>query len=152
MEVPYWRFGGAGIGSVLIRFASILGEARYRDLAEKAANSVASKYTVFPGQFAGLTGIGEFLLDMYYFTGKDQYLNDAFKIADGVLLFQIRRPEGLAWPGEELLRISTDYGTGSAGVGMFLHRLLEPTGRLFHEFDVHDSVAAVDHHRRYATR
>ncbi len=135
MEVPYWRFGSSGIGSVLIRFAAILGDNRYRVLAEKTANYVGTKYTVFPGQFAGLTGIGEFLLDMYYFTGEEKYLNDAFRIADGVLLFQIKRPEGIAWPGEELLRICTDYGTGSAGVGMFLHRLLEPAGRLFYEFD-----------------
>jgi serine/threonine protein kinase len=141
MEVPYWRFGCAGIGSVLIRFAASLGDARYRDLAEKAANSAALKYTVFPGQFAGLTGIGEFLLDMYYFTGEEKYLNDAFRLADGVLLFQIKRPEGTAWPGEEILRISTDYGTGSAGVGMFLHRLLEPAGRMFFDFDA--AVAAV---------
>src|SRR5262249_36783205 len=82
MEVPYWRFGSAGIGSVLIRFAAILGDARYRDLAEKAANSVVVKYAVFPGQFAGLTGIGEFLVDMYHFTGDEKYLNDACKVAD----------------------------------------------------------------------
>src|SRR5206468_11662867 len=28
IELPYWRFGGAGIGSVLIPFAAILGDDR----------------------------------------------------------------------------------------------------------------------------
>ena len=135
MELPYWRFGSGGIGSTLIRFFSVLGEERYRALAEKVANRATTKYAVFPGQFAGLSGIGEFLIDMFHFTGEQRYLDDAFRVAQGVLLFQIRRPEGIAFPGEELLRISTDYGTGSAGIGMFLQRLLEPSGRLFFEFD-----------------
>jgi len=133
MEVPYWRFGAAGVGSALIRFAAILGEKRYRALAEKAANSAMTKYAVFPGQFIGLSGIGEFLIDMYRFTGEEKYRNDAFHVAAGVLLFQVKRPEGIAFPGEELLRICTDYGTGSAGAGMFLHRLLQPGGRLFYQ-------------------
>ena len=136
LEVPYWRFGSSGVGSALIRFSSILGDNRYRVLAEKAGNHAVTKYAIFPGQFAGLSGIGEFLIDLYCFTGKQKYLDDAFKVAEGALLFQIKRPEGIAFPGEELLRISTDYGTGSAGIGMFLRRLLEPAGRLFYEFDV----------------
>jgi len=143
MEVPYWRFGSSGIGSVLIRFAAILGDSRYRLIAEKAANHAATKYAVFPGQFLGLSGIGEFFIDMYRFTGQQEYLNEAFRIADGVRLYQIRRPEGIAFPGEELLRICTDYGTGSAGVGMFLHRLLEPDRRrrLFYELDLKAELA-----------
>jgi hypothetical protein len=44
----------------------------------------------------GLSGIGEFLIDMYYFTGEPKYLRDAFKLAEGVLLFEIERPEGIA--------------------------------------------------------
>src|SRR5262249_44753820 len=125
------------IGSTLIRFFSIVGDQRYKDLAEKVANHAVTKYAVFSGQFAGLSGIGEFLIDMFHFTGEQRYLDDAFRIADGALLFQIQRPEGVAFPGEELLRICTDYGTGSAGVGIFLMRLLQPSGRLFFDFDVH---------------
>jgi hypothetical protein len=65
---PYWRFGTGGVGSVLIRFASILGDSRYRVLAEKAGKGAATKYSVCPGQFMGLSGIGEFMIDLYYFT------------------------------------------------------------------------------------
>ena len=133
VEMPYWRFGSSGIGSALIRFAAILGDSGYRAVAEKTAHYAASKYAAFPGQLLGLSGIGEFLIDMYCFTGLDKYLNDAFRIADGIRLYHIRRPEGIAFPGEQLVRICTDYGTGSAGVGMFLHRLLEPAGRLFYD-------------------
>jgi len=134
----YWRFGTGGVGSVLIRFASILGDSRYRVLAEKAGKGAATKYSVCPGQFMGLSGIGEFMIDLYYFIGDEIYINYAFKVAESVLLYQIKRPEGIAFPGEDLVRICTDYGTGSAGIGMFLLRLLEPNGRLFYEFDAMD--------------
>jgi len=141
MEAPYWRLGASGVGSVLIRFAALLGDNRYRELAEKAANAVVTKYAILPQQFTGLSGIGEFLLDMYVFTGERRYLDNALRLARGVLLFQITRPEGIAFPGEELTRICTDYGTGSAGVGLFLLRLLEPSRRLF--YDIHSDLSAM---------
>jgi len=138
---PYWRYGNAGIGSVLIRFYSILKSERYLRLAHKAACYTASKYAGFPGQFMGLSGMGEYLLDMYHFTGDSHYRNEAMKIAAGVLLYAVPEPQGTAFPGEELLRLSTDYGTGSAGIGMFLQRLLQPANRLFH--DLHSDDLAV---------
>ncbi len=130
---PYWRYGNAGIGSVLIRFYSMLKNPRYLEYAEKAARYTASKYAGFPGQFMGLSGMGEFLLDMHRFTGDPDYRSEALKIAAGVLLYAVPEPQGTAFPGEELLRLSTDYGTGSAGIGMFLQRILQPGNRLFHD-------------------
>ena len=51
-------------------------------------------------------------------------LQGAHRVARGVLLFQIRRgDEGIAFPGDELWKISCDYLTGSAGIGLFLARL-----------------------------
>lgn len=131
---PYWRFGASGVGSVLIRYASALGEERYRILAEKAAQYAAMRFTTFPGQFVGLSGVGEFMLDMHYFTGEGTYLKEAWRLAEGVLLFQARRPQGIVFPGDELVRFTTDYGTGSAGIGLFLLRLLQPGSRRFYDF------------------
>jgi serine/threonine protein kinase len=130
---PYWRYGSAGIGSVLIRFYAMLSEDRYRIIAEEAAKYVATKYAVFPGQFVGLSGMGEFLIDLYFFTGEEKHLESARRLAEGVLLYTIKKPKGVAFPGEELLRISTDFGTGSAGIGLFLSRLINPRGRLLYE-------------------
>lgn len=132
---PYWRYGAAGVGSVLIRYHEELGDERYRDLAHRAARYVSSKYVVFPGQFVGLSGMGEFLLDMAYVTDDRQYLDDAWRLAEGIRLYRMELPEGLAFPGEEVLRISNDFGTGSAGIGQFLLRLLEPRGRRFYDWD-----------------
>ena len=133
---PYWRYGTAGVGSALIRFAAVLDDERYRDLAVKAARYSSAKYVVYPGQFVGLSGMGEFLLDMYRFTGDQRHLRDARRLAETILLFRVPRPAGVAFPGEELIRLSTDYGTGSAGIGSFLLRLLTPGDRIFYEFDL----------------
>lgn len=127
----YWQYGSAGVGEALIRFYIATGEKKYLKIAEKCAKDAARKYTVFPSQFRGLSGMGEFLLDMYYFTKNNEFLRQAEEVAEGVLLFSIKRPEGIAFPGDELMRISNDYGTGSAGIGMFLHRLLTLEPRVF---------------------
>lgn len=131
---PYWRYGSSGIGSVLIRFYKILGDEEYKKLAYKTAKFVEKKISIFPGFFIGLTSFGEFFLDMYWVTKDFQFLKEAHAIARRILLFQIREQGGIAFPGEELVRISTDYGTGSAGIGLFLNRLKNPNERFLYDF------------------
>ncbi len=82
--------------------------------------------------------MGEFLLDMYRFTGDPRYRKEAQRIASGVLLYAVPEPVGIGFPGDELLRLGTDFGSGSAGVGIFLQRLLRPGERLFHDLDLND--------------
>jgi hypothetical protein len=60
---------------------------------------------------------------VYEFTGDPRFLQEAHRTADGILLFRVERLSGLAFPGQQLLRISTDFGTGSAGIIAFLDRL-----------------------------
>jgi serine/threonine protein kinase len=145
---PYWRFGSAGVGSALIRFYEILKEDRYRDLAARAARYGSTKYAAFPGQFYGLSGIGELLLDMYSATGDRTYLDDAHQVAKKILLYQINTNGGVAFPGEELLKISNDLGTGSAGVGLFLSRLLKQGKRFFYDWDTSKDKVYVDNSLR----
>jgi serine/threonine protein kinase len=121
---PYWRYGSAGIGLVLVRYYSLLGGDRYSDVLEKIFLDLKRKYAVFPGLFSGLTGIGETLLDFHLFTGEDRFQEAALRIATGLSLFRIEREEGLAFPGDGLSKICCDLATGSAGVARFLHRLL----------------------------
>jgi serine/threonine protein kinase len=128
---PYWMHGGAGIGIALLQFAQQLGEERYLQEADRAARSCFTRFTVLPGQFEGLSGIGELHLDLFLATGEQRYLACAVDIARSILCYQIERPVGIAFPGRHLLRISHDYGYGSAGVGLFLHRLMSPGPGLF---------------------
>jgi hypothetical protein len=127
---PYWIEGSAGIGSVALRCGALLGDDRYLALAERIARDSMVKFTISPGLFEGLSGIGELMIDMHRATGDPAYLNAAADMAETVLWFQLARPGGVAWPGRWLNRIANDLGTGGAGIGLFLDRLLRPGPRL----------------------
>jgi lantibiotic modifying enzyme len=133
---PYWIHGSAGIGSTLIRFSHWLGIKRYEILAREIAEDTIVKYAFIPSLFEGLAGIGEFALDMFQFTGDESYRLKALDIADTILWFKINKPQGVAYPGRWLTRISCDYGTGSAGIGLFLKRLLVPGRRVAVDLDL----------------
>ncbi len=131
-KVPYWYHGSSGIATVALRYAQVLQEESYWEVAERVAEEDARrKYAISPSQFVGLSGLGEFLIDLYLFTGEERYLQWAYRVAEGVLLFGIPRPQGVAYPGRSLIRISCDFGTGGAGVAAFFHRLLHPFPRFF---------------------
>jgi lantibiotic modifying enzyme len=127
---PYWRFGSAGVGSVVLRYYKLLGTQRYRSILEKIFIEMDRKYAVSPGRFMGLSGLGELSLDLYDCFGEKRYLEAAHKAASGIMLFRVDRC-GTAFPGDQLLRLSCDYGTGSAGIALFLNRLLGRQGNDF---------------------
>ncbi|WP_438028546.1 class III lanthionine synthetase LanKC [Sorangium sp. So ce233] len=131
---PYWRIGGAGVGTVALRFHAALGDGRYLETARKIARHLEGRYTVFPTNFAGMSGLGNFFVDMHRRTEEARYLEEARRCVDRVMLFALEKPSGLVFPGEELLRISTDYGTGSAGTGMFIHRVVAGGGLPYLDF------------------
>lgn len=123
---PYLKNGTAGVGAVSLRFWKILGDRRYLDFIERMHADCDRKYAVFPGRNDGLAGVGEFLLDAYLMTGDDKYRNSARRAASGLKLFAFSQPEGTAFPGNGLARASCDLATGSAGIVLFLDRLLRP--------------------------
>ncbi len=141
--LPYWKYGSAGIGIIALRYYRISGEQRYKAILDDIFLDTDRKYTVFPGKFNGLAGIGDFLIDMYQFTGQREYLESAYKLASGIMLFKIDREQGAAFPGDDLLRISCDYGTGGAGISIFLHRLLQNGGSDFMFDDVFENAECV---------
>lgn len=120
---PYWRFGSAGIGIVTARFQHLIGSPRYHSILEQIFIDTDRKYSVFPGRFAGLAGLGEFLLDMHDLSGEERFLNSANRVADGIMHFCVER-DGVAFPGELSSRLCCDFGTGSAGIALFFNRLL----------------------------
>lgn len=123
---PYWLHGSAGIGTALVRYEHMMeDDAEFSTCLRGLVPDVSRKYAVFPGLFRGLAGLGNFLLDLAFIAGDDQAYRAAQRVAEGVLLFGIDRPEGRAFPGDDLYRISADFGTGCAGVAAFLHRLSE---------------------------
>jgi serine/threonine protein kinase len=121
---PYWYVGSAGVGTTLLRYVAATDDDDLKAKLDRVIPDTCRKYTLFPGLFNGLAGLGNFLLDCYQFLDDERYLREAHNVARGNLLFKIDKASGIAFPGDYLHRISTDLGTGSSGVGLFLHRLL----------------------------
>lgn len=124
-HTPYWRWGSAGVGSVLLRYDRALGESRYAGPLGEILLDADRKYSIFAGRFNGLSGIGDFWLDLAEGEhGRGGALEGARRALSGMLLFKVERPAGLAFPGEMRDRICCDFGTGSAGNVLFVERLL----------------------------
>ena len=119
----YWLDGSAGVCTALIRFWACTRNPQYLQTLNRLAPDTFGRYAATPGLFRGLAGLGNFLLDAHDFTGDARYIQEAKKVATGVLLFSMKRARGIVFPGEHLLRTSMDFGTGSAGIALFLHRL-----------------------------
>ena len=119
----YWSDGTAGVCTSLVRYWSVFGEEDHKKMLELLMPDTFRDYTAFPTLFTGLAGLGDLQLDVFGFTGDDRYILEALQIAEGILRFQIEKPDGIAFPGEQLTRISTDFGSGSSGIALFLSRL-----------------------------
>ncbi|THV29586.1 class III lanthionine synthetase LanKC [Glycomyces paridis] len=120
---PYWSGGSAGVGAAALRFATRRPEEALLAFVDDAIADSTRKYTFMPGHATGLAGLGDFLLDAYRYTGRTDALEGARTVADGIALFARTEGPHVLFPGSQLLRHSTDFSTGAAGVAMFLHRL-----------------------------
>ncbi|MBC2879092.1 MULTISPECIES: class III lanthionine synthetase LanKC [Streptomyces] len=120
----YWDFGSAGILTTLIRYLAVRPDDGLGRWLDPLVENVHHKYAVLPQFFHGLSGMGNALLDVWRFTGDPRYREAAWKVAEGVLLFRVDSTEGTGFPGEQALRESADFATGTAGVVAFLDRLI----------------------------
>jgi serine/threonine protein kinase len=123
---PSMRHGSAGTGSAAVRLYVVTGDQRYRELADAISYACSNRNTNKLWQDYGPAGWSELLLDMYWFLGEENYLNTAYYQAEHILPYRIYRPEGVAFAGSEMVRVSCDFGMGSAGIGYFFHRVLHP--------------------------
>jgi len=125
------RHGLGGVASVALRYYAVTADVRYRNFAWLTAHTVASRYTNKLWQDWGLEGFGELLLDSYTFLRDDRFLGLARYVAEGITPYLLKRVGGVAIPGNDLMKISCDFGLGSAGISMFLQRLRNPKQDLF---------------------
>jgi len=123
---PHTEYGSAGIGGVLLRMYVLTRDPMYLGWAWDCARAVCERFTNKTWYNYGLAGYGHYLIDMYRFLGDENCLNTAFYLAEALLPHRIATSRGTAFAGSELSRISCDFGMGSAGIGWFLLRLLEP--------------------------
>jgi hypothetical protein len=124
-RLPYLRHGTAGVLAVAARFLMVTDEDVFRSFLLSSEAGLMRRHAVSPHLFDGLAGIGETLLDLAAAMPERAayYLGQAHRLAGGIEPFLVRRADGLAVPGTELLRLSCDLATGNAGVAAFFDRL-----------------------------
>lgn len=122
---PYLFTGTAGLVAVLLRFYSVTGNEEYKNEVYRLSEDLLRKYSYLPGYCDGLSGIGMTLLDCYYYLNDSKYLDGAWRIYDIIKLYSISNDEGIAFPGELLLKLSNDYESGSIGIASFYQRLIK---------------------------
>jgi serine/threonine protein kinase len=112
--MPYLAEGSLGIGVVLDHYLEHRPDDEFRGASEAIYRAARSPLYVQPGLFAGRAGI------VAYLAMRRRHHPAAASDLDA----QLRRLAwhalpyggGLAFPGEQLLRLSMDLGTGTAGV------------------------------------
>ena len=124
---PHIRFGTAGVGAAILRYAVAANDPTWFERATRCAESVTTRYTNKLWHDYGMAGYGDYLLDCYQVLGDSRWLDHAFYVAKGLLAHRIVTPTGIAYGGMDLIRIGCDFSVGTAGIGHFLQRLLHPT-------------------------
>lgn len=113
--MPYLLDGSVGIGMVLDRYLAVRQDEEFAAASLGCAIAASSQFYIEPGLFSGRAG-----MVLHLSSGHPAGTAGA----DSVVAGHIRRLEWhavdyaghLAFPGEQLLRLSTDLGTGTAGV------------------------------------
>lgn len=117
---PYVEQGTAGIAKVAIRYG-------LWDEVDRLLGDTHRKYAGFPGMIYGLGSLLDVMVDAYAHSGRQKYLDLAQRPYQGIHdLYVFGDEHSAAVPGDNLFRISCDYGTGVAGVMRALHRLEHP--------------------------
>jgi hypothetical protein len=122
-RLPYLEFGAAGVGAAVLRYHLVSPSDEYRVALEGISNDVVQKYAAFPGYLMGLAGLGQFFVDWAVLGGDDRAWTSAHHVADGIRLVALERDGGYAFGTEHFFRIACDFGTGSAGIALFLDNL-----------------------------
>ncbi len=114
--LPYLGNGSAGIGLVLDDYLTHRADEWFRQAAEAIRTAARERFFIQPGLFAGMAGM---ILSL-----SRPHPPGTAPTRDPVVAEQVRRlsrhslaHQGhLAFPGDQLMRLSTDLATGSAGV------------------------------------
>lgn len=107
--MPYLGRGSAGIGLVLDQYLAHRDDEQFAEASEAIHLAARAPFFIQSGLFAGRAGILLYLLHRGEPAAVEAQVR---RLAWHALPYA----DGLAFPGEQLLRLSMDLATGSAGV------------------------------------
>jgi hypothetical protein len=129
--LPYLASGSAGIGLAILRLRQYVQDTVFESALEGIHAAASPRFIIGAGQLNGRAGLVEFLL-----SARDAgFVDPATNALVGRHLrdlswHAITDGTGIAVMGDQLLRLSHDLGTGTAGVIHALRRAAAPAGSL----------------------
>jgi serine/threonine protein kinase len=120
MTDPYLEYGNAGIGQVVVRYWYVTRSQRYLSMVREMVAGVNRQYTVSPGLFMGMAGLGAFLLSVRRFECPADIQPVLNRVLGGVLRFALPYKKTIAFPAGPEYRICCDYASGASGIALFL--------------------------------
>jgi class III lanthionine synthetase len=118
--LPYLNAGSAGIGMVIERFLAHRHVAEFATAEQAIRVAARSAFYAQSGLFNGRAGM------ILYLAGSGDPCVAAH--VRRLAWHAVRYADGVAYPGDQLLRLSMDLGTGTAGILLALAAALPPHG------------------------
>jgi tRNA A-37 threonylcarbamoyl transferase component Bud32 len=126
--LPYLGGGSAGIGMVIDQFTAHKQDAEFADAARAIRLAASSSLYAQAGLFNGRAGMIAYLAGTRDERGQEAGRRVVGAHVDRLGWHAVRCEGGLAFPGDMLLRLSMDLGTGAAGVLLGTAAALAPCG------------------------
>ncbi|MFB7615654.1 class III lanthionine synthetase LanKC [Kitasatospora sp. NPDC056181] len=121
--LPYVETGSTGIGLVLDALLAHRPDSPVASAVPRIRRAAEPEFVIQPGLFNGRAG----LLGYLALTGRGPGTAELDRQRRLLALHQVTYRGELAFPGDQLLRLSTDLATGSAGVLLALGTALAGT-------------------------
>jgi hypothetical protein len=114
-DMPYLDRGSAGIGLILDEYLTHQPEDEFADAAASIRRAAQSRFYIQPGLFSGRAGMILYLSRAYP-PGQAMWNQEVAAQIRRLDWHRIDYQGHLAFPGEQLLRLSMDLASGAAGV------------------------------------
>lgn len=140
-SMPYLDVGSIGIGLAIDEYLARRDNEQFATASRGVQTAASSPMYILPGLFSGRAGI------LLYLAGRSADVRHDPQVARqvrGLAWHALPYADGMAFPGNGLLRLSMDLATGTAGVLLAL-------GSVLHDEPVHAPLLAPTGHRA-ATR
>ncbi|GGX12362.1 class III lanthionine synthetase LanKC [Streptomyces chryseus] len=111
--MPYLGAGSVGIGMVLDDFLSHREDEEFEAARAGIVRAARSRYYAQPGLFNGRAGMALYLARTTAPEARPEHLAAQL---DGLGWYALPYEGHLAFPGDQMMRLSMDLGTGGAGV------------------------------------
>ncbi|WP_100011774.1 lanthionine synthetase LanC family protein [Lentibacillus sediminis] len=131
VESAFLYNGLSGIGMLLISFYRITRNSEHKKYLDKIVKGLEHKIQYFPSLMRGLAGVVDFLISYYQLVEENPQVYES--IEDKISTFRLFEVVGendgksLGFPGEQALKISHDFYTGSMGIVSVLSRWISFT-------------------------